>query len=245
VKLKWGAYELAVSTGGFSLQLARTPRRGPTGTRIGYTERWTVQGWLRGADPAALTTVINALLLAFSSDGQDLGLYTDADVATSHVLTNASTIGGTRVIEGPSFPEGQGAEYANQRAFLVVVEADFEDAGAATLLAFQESISITGTGGARFVYHSPIFGPPIKETVSAYSTVTIVQSGSAIGRAAYPTVPGPLLSSDEHVERRQISRKGPERLANGAYRNFECSWTYEFELSGGSSNATNPNYWGT
>jgi len=243
MKLKYGSYTLTISTGGAAVAISSQPRRDSTGRLIGRTERWTISGWLVGADAAALTTAINALKAAFAADGQDLGLYTDADVATSHVITNASTLGGVRVTEMPSFPEGKGAEYANQRSFQVTLEADFQDAGAANLISFSEHVSITGTGGPRFVVQVPLEGPIVSQVVSTATPVIVTQSGSAIGLTSCPTVPPPLLSSGEHFDRRRVEQKNPQRLADGSYRNTEISWAYEFEVA--TPSAPPPHNWGS
>jgi hypothetical protein len=241
LKLKIGAsYSL---TNASAISISRSERRDSTGRKIGYTERWEVTGWLSAATPTLLTTAIDALKAA-CLDGSDVGLYESGspDVATSHILTNSLTVGGTR-LEGPKFPEGQGAQYANQRTFTLTVEADFDAAGiAGTLTSFQETVSVTGTGGARFVTQTPLDGPVIAQTVSRFSPIMVVQSGSAIGHTAYPTVPAPLLSIGEHADRRQVSCKGPERQANGTYRGYEVNWSYEFEIPGGAVPV--PHAWG-
>lgn len=242
-KLKVGAsYSLVDSA---AISITRSERRDTTGRKIGYTERWEVQGWLVAASVADLTTAINSLKAA-CVDGVDVGLYVagSPDVATSHILTNASTVGGTR-LEGPKFPVGQGAEYANQRSFTLSVEADFDAAGiAGTLVSFQETVSITGTGGPRFVTQTPLDGPVIAQQVSRFSPVAVVQAGSAIGHTSYPTVPGPLLSSGEHYDQRQVTYKSPQRQADGAaYRGYEVSWQYSFEVPSAAVPA--PHVWGT
>lgn len=242
LKLKIGSgYSL---TNQSAVSITRTNRRDSTGRKIGYTERWEITGWLTGANASALTTAIG-LLVAACVDGADVGLYESGspDVATSHILTSSSTIGGTR-LEGPKFPVGQANEYANQRTFTLTVEADFESAGiTGTLVSFQETVAITGTGGPRFVTQTPLDGPVISQTVSRRSPVVIVQSGSAVGFSSYPTVPGPLLGAGEHEDRRQVNYKSPERQADGAtYRNYEVSWSYEFEVA--TSSVSAPHTWG-
>lgn len=240
LKLKLGgSYSL---TNQVAIAISRSDRRDSTGKRLGYTEKWTVTGWLAAATPTLLTTAIDALKAA-CVDGIDVGLYEagSPDVATSHILTSSATLGGTR-ITGPSFPIGQGPEYANQRAFTIEVEADYQDAGAATLLAFQETISMVGTGGPRFVTQVPLEGPVVFQQVSQATPVLITQSGSAMGLLTWPAAPGPISGGGEHMDRRRLERRGPQRMADGTYRNFEVSWSMEFETSAASS--PNPHSWG-
>lgn len=241
MKLKVGAtYYL---TDQVAIAIDRQDRRDSTGRKLGYTERWVITGWLTGASAGALTTAINSLKAA-CVDGVDVGLYVAGtpDVATSHILTNASTVGGTR-LTGPKFPVGQGAEYANQRSFTLEVEADFDEDGISGLTAFQETVQATGTGGSRFVVQTPLEGPVIAQQVARYTSMVIVQSGSAVGYSAYPTVPAPLLATGEHLDKRQVRHKGPERQANGSYRHYSVEWQYEFELP--ATTVPAPNTWGT
>lgn len=235
-------YNSLTLTDCFELQISRQVRRDPTGKRQGYTERWNVRGWLTGADAAALTTAINSLKTAYGSDGHDLSLTTNASVATSHKLTDADSVDGVKITGGPSFPDGTGPEYANVRHFEIVAEADFDDVGLANLVSFQESVMREGTGGERWLTQTPLDGPVISQSVARYTPVVIVQAGSAVGLNSYPTPPAPLLPSSEHTDRRRIARKGPDRLADGSYRNFEISWQYEFETGAGSD--PTPSNWG-
>lgn len=236
--LKYGSYSHGDGT--CAVQMQRTPKRDSTGRRFGYTERWTVDGWIIGTGPSDLAGKIATLEAAYASDGQSLGLY---DGATSiRVLNSSASVGGCRVIEAPSYPEGGGPEYANRRSFRLTVEADFQDGSAANLEAFQESVTITGTGGSRFVTLVPLDGLPIQQTVNRRTPVQIVQSGSAMGLASWPLTPSPLFNSFERLDRRQITRAGPERQADGSYRHYGVSWTYEFELP--AYMTANPHLWG-
>ena len=248
MKLTYGTYEMSLTAqwyGGAAVAITREPRRDSTGRRVGYTERWNVQGWLTAATAADLTTAIAALHAAFSQDFKDLKLANDAvtpNVDTAHVLLNAGSLNGVRVTQAPTFPEGKGAEYATMRSFSLQVEADYEDAGAPELLAFVETLSITGTGGPRFIVQVPLNGAIVPQQVADQTPVMVTQSGSALGLHTWPTVPGPLLGDGEHVDRRKVERKGPRRTATGAYRDFEVSWSYEFE--GAQPTTANPHLWG-
>jgi len=241
MKLKVGAtYYL---TDQVALSIDRADRRDSTGRKLGYTERWVISGWLTAGSVADLTTAINNLKTA-CVDGVDVGLYVAGtpDVATSHVLTNSSTVGGTR-LNGPKFPVGQGPEYANQRSFVLEVEADFDLAGITGLTAFQETVQVTGTGGPRFVVQTPLEGPIVSQQVARYTPMIVIQAGSAVGYSAYPAVPEPLMGIGEHLDKRQIHYKGPERQANGGYRYYSVEWQYEFEVAGGA--VPPPNNWGS
>jgi len=230
MKLKYGAYLHGDNE--CEVTINREVWRDNTGKRRGYIERWSIRGKLlaAGADLVAdLTTKINALITAYTSDGQDLVLYeSDGVTETSHKLDTSASFGGVKVLNGPSFPSGRGAEYATYRDYTIFVEAKFTDATHDTI-SFVETISVSGTGDSRFIYIQPLKGKAVKQTVAKKSVVLVSQDGSAVGRTAYPTPPGPVSSTYEHKERRRITKKSPKREADATYREYEISWHYEFE----------------
>ena len=96
---------------------------------------------------SALRTAIQARETAYSLDGGNFVFKHDDGSQSAHTLDSASAIGGVRVVE-TSFPKGDQAEYATQRTFSVTLEADYPVSGG-SLLSFQETVEIVGTGGPR------------------------------------------------------------------------------------------------
>ncbi len=222
--LKYGSYQH--ETNEADVSIARVARFNSGGQRIGYTETWRITGRLHAADQAAITAAINSLRGAYL-DGNDLTLFLDNGTAMAHSLTSVNAIGGTRVIEGPEFREGAGAEYSTFRTYQIAVEADIRTANV-PFLAWTESVSFQGGGGAAFVHLRPLTGLPQKQQVAQATTYRATQSGSAVGELSYPSFPGPLWFSDEIAEQRQITYKAPKR-AGLTYVEFEVSWSYSFE----------------
>ncbi len=187
-----------------------------------------IAGKLQAADQAALTAAINSLKTAYGSDGQNAGLYLDdGSTATSHVLISANAIGGVRVVAGPDFPEGTGAEYSTFRSYTITLQADFPNA-AAELLEWEEVLSFAGTTGGRFVYLDVLDGPPQKQLVSRFTTQRIVQAGVAVGATTWPIPAVPIWPAAEHQEQRNVTRRTPRRIANGLTA-YPISWQYVFE----------------
>ncbi len=241
--LKYGTFTHVANS--VSLVIDRQVWRDDTGRRRGFIETWTLAGRLlaTGADLVGnLTTQINALIAAYDVDEQDLTLFeSDGTTPTAHILDTSASTGGTRVLSGPSFPSGTGAEYATFRDYTIVVEAKFQDSTEETL-SFTETISVTGTGGKRFVMLPVLRGRPVKQTVLERTPVMLTQSGTAVGRTAYPRPPDPISRQDERVDQRQIIRQSPKRDANGDLTEFEISWRYVFERAAKfSRRATTPN----
>jgi hypothetical protein len=225
--LKYGTYSHAQDT--VSLAVTREPVRNERDQRYAVRERWTIDGWLTGADAAALTTAIDALETAYATDGQNLILYlNDGVTPTSHSLASASALGGVRIISGPEYPEGAGAEYAVIRNFRITAEALFEDSSPQALVDYSETIQVTGTGGARRVVIPVLVGSPIVQETATATPVFISQDGQATGLTAYPAANLPVTGLHEHVDRRQISRRNPKRQADGTDRFYEITWHYEF-----------------
>ena len=214
------------------------------GIPIAHDVRWTINGCLFGDDPSDLTTKIRALEDAYSIPGQSLGLYIDGTI-TAHSIPANSSDAGCQVIAGPSYPEGNGAEYSTFRKYQIVIGATVPVEAGKTdnILSFRESLQFSGTGGPLYTFLRTLNGPWQKQMVSQTSTVTCVQSGSAIGYMYYPMAPGPIFPGDEHGDKRQTTRSSPQRMGlNGqSYRNFETSWQYVFESV--SRLSANPHTW--
>lgn len=242
--LKYGTYthgdcECAIS-------ISRETWRDGTGKRRGYLERWTITGriFASGADLVAnLTAQINAIETAYASDGSNLILYeSDGTTPTGHGMTSSSMVGGVKV-SGPSFPSGKGPEYATYREYTITAEGKYES-DTHEILSFGETISVSGTGGAKFIMLTPLDGAPIKQTIASKTPVVISQSGSAVGRSGYPTPPNPVSAINEHKDTRNIQKKNPERQADGTYKNYEITWQYTMEkTSDFTSSQKTPSTW--
>ena len=242
--LKYGAYTHANHE--CSLVVARTPRFNDGGQQVAVVERWEIAGFIQAASQAALTTALSALASAYALNGQDATLLLDDGVTpTHHQIINANTLGGVRVVQAPSFPQGRGAEYSTFRSYTITLEAEIPVSGASSLLVFfEEALSFKG-GGPRFVHLQTLTGSPQKQIVAASTPFTATQQGRSIGYASYPTIPAPLWPSSEHVDQRDIAYKSPKRsgpTGSPQYSEYEVSWSYHFEDA--SSLTGVPNVWG-
>jgi hypothetical protein len=175
--LKYGAYAHAANEA--ELVVTKTAVWSAAEQRQAVRERWTIQGQLHGASPAALTTSIDALLNAYSTDGLDAGLYLDDGVTpTSHIMRSSQSLGGVRVL-GIDFPDSRGAEYATYRSYRIVLEAEFPNAFVA-LLSWIETVSFEG-GGPRWVLIETRTGPPQQQLVSQATPYRVIQGGRRWG----------------------------------------------------------------
>ncbi len=198
---------------------------------LDHAERvtWDIQGILH-SDPAlgqtGLTGKISALMAAYRYDGGDLYLLTDEGTLTAHALLSGGALGGTRIIQPPSFPVGSGVEYASRRTYRIVLEADYRSDH--VLLEWTETISWTGALGPEWIYLPLMTEPPQRQQVAAFTTFKATQAGRAAGNGAFVFPPGPIWPAAEHQTRRKLGKS--VRPDNSGIR--DTTWQYEFEHIG-------------
>jgi len=180
-----------------------------------------------GTTRASMNTAVETFLAAHSRSGRDLILYQPDGTRTIHAWVSANTIGGVRIVSGPSFPEYAGAEAINYRTITVGFEIvePITDARSA-LRSFTETLRTSG-GGPKHGYLEPLNAPPQKQLLKQFSIYKAVQSGTAIGLYAQPTPPPPIWPS-ALMEAPEIEDGGCNRIGDTLV-DFAISWSYRFE----------------
>jgi len=217
-----------------SFEHSRVAKLDSGGVVYGYDETYKLMGRLHADTQEEITTAIDALKTAYAKQFQDLVLYDNSGTATSHTLRNSETLGGVRVLDGPSFPNSTGAEYSTWRSYEIVVAAvvPISGQGNGTVIDWQETLTFMGTGGPRNVWQPMITGPAIKQQVSQFTTVRAVQRGTAAGFSEYIPYANPIFPIDvEHQEQRVWERGTPQFMGGGVRRYFPCTWTYVYEFN--------------
>ncbi|RCS43932.1 hypothetical protein DTL42_18270 [Bremerella cremea] len=238
--LKWGDYTHPL--GEPQIAITRQPILAESGIPVAHNVTWDIQGKLLGNGQADLDGKIAALKSAYAKQNQDLVLLrSDGQSDSQHTLRSAETRGGTWVVSGPSFPEGGGAQYATMRTFRLQIQAEVPLADPQTaLISFEDTLRLSG-GGPLFSHIETAFGFPVRQQLRANTTFRAAQSGSAIGYANYPPVPGPLFGYANLIREPVISRTSPQRVGT-AHHHYRITWQYEFEsalpLSGSPNVAT-------
>lgn len=225
--LKWGTYAHANTE--CTVLIEVEPQFDERDKRCSMRRRWTIRGELTGATQAALTTAIADLETAYAQDGLDLLLFlSDGTTPSAHGLVSAQSLGGTRVVKGPSFPKGDGADYVTYRAYEIVVEADFP-VTSENLISWTETLSSRGVAGAeRWLYLPTLNGPWQRQTVNEQTSTKVIQRGTAVGQFSYPAISPPMWSANEHIDERELDLKMPTR--KGPHLTlYEVSWAYHFE----------------
>lgn len=219
-QVKYGSY--THDAGNVKLSISRKSAR----------EDWIIEGKLTGTE-SELTTKINALIAAYSTNGSTLKLVSSSGSDSAHVLVGAT-------IETIEWPDSTSPEYATCRTYRITAWGPI-NGGENTLspgeVTFQETLSIEG-GGARFVMVATFDGPR-KQEIDGVAPYRAVQSGFSKSQTGYPTPPSPLFASDEHVDQRRIEKKGPPRQVAGSTTVYEVSWTYVFESATALSGSPN------
>lgn len=237
--LKYGSYSHAANEA--EIGITRTPLFNDGGQQWGCKETWRITGLLLGTSASDINTKCAALKAAYIDSGYSLGLYFDDGTLTNHAMDSNLTRGGLRVIEGVSFPVGDGTEGATQRTYSIVVEGEFPDT---TIIgvSWSETLSFEG-GGPLYTHLQTLNGLPQKQLLCEATPYRVTQEGEAVGQFNYPLPAGPLwpgaLKQAPSIRKRNPRRFGP--LGNASYYEFPITWQYVFESA--TPLGGNPSRW--
>ncbi|HUU97749.1 MAG TPA: hypothetical protein VM487_18595 [Phycisphaerae bacterium] len=87
---------------------------------------WRLEGFLDGADSAAIKTAVDGLEAAYRIDNQDAQLKSGSTVLM--ILDASEAVHGVQV-DGPHFPQGGGVEFATLRRYQITLTAEFIASG--------------------------------------------------------------------------------------------------------------------
>jgi len=226
--LRYGAYTFANDSVEVSMQIQTL--NNDRGVPYAQIRMANVKGYLDGSNTIELSASAALLASALATPFLDFGLFTDAGLL-SHVaiLNSGSTTGVT--LSGPNFDTGKGAELATLRSFSFTVRAEYPlSPGVFVLQSFSERISMTGTGGPRFVIREALTGLPQKQYTSQRTKCRATQSGTAVGYLSEPIVPTPLWPNDEKLDERSITWTSP-KFRGGGFQDYAVNWSYNFEAN--------------
>lgn len=200
----------------------------------GYKETWRINGLMTSQvqsptlSSADIRSRINVLEMAYSVDGGDAKLLYPDGVTVARALFSAGSLGGVKVIQPPCYPDPKGVELLTKRAYTIVLEAVYPVPGSgAALESFQETFTPEKSGG-KFVMVETLMGPAVKQRTRNKQKYRAVQSGSAVGKFQYPTIPPPLFPNDLVNGYNPPVYGQPKRVLN-SWIDWPVSWNYEFE----------------
>ncbi len=229
--LAYGDYRHAL--GETAVIISREGVFSASGEPLAVRERWLIEGALQAATPALLTQAIQTLVAAYGANGLDLTLYLpDGTTPSAHRIVSSQTLGGTRVVRPPSFPQGKGAEYATYRSYSIEIEAEVPSTDSSSVLLVWDEVLTFSGGGPRWTYLATLTGTPILQTLQQSTPYRATQVGRAIGYSSYPTPASPIWPLALHTDEVTIMRKLPRRAANGVHARdveYEVTWSYRFD----------------
>lgn len=183
-----------------------------------------VSGKIRAATQAELHQQIGNFEAAFSqSNIAHAGLFFDNGTPTHHLIRTSATLDGIKLIDGPNYPVGIGAEYAAFRTIQFSLQAEVRNT-ALNLLNFQESLSISGgTRPSAWLIPADENSSPIQQRLPRVPYV-ITQSGSAESYSQAFIFPNPLGEEPDEATK---TNSGPEYSA-GRMATYKWQWSYRW-----------------
>lgn len=207
------------------------------GSVISVRERWswTCKIYNKTGNPKSTAGFLRELEQAYTRNGQDLVLEHSDGTPSYHALLSRDCIGGTRVVQLPVYPRGQGGEYVSFRTVSIAVEGIRPVLNGVSLyLAFQERITISG-GGARWGCREVNRGPGQRQQLRTHSKCEATQTGSATLYVGEPEVPSPIWPQALVDQYPALDAVGPETISAGsigdsAFVNRSVTWSYSYEF---------------
>lgn len=215
-------------------QYQSNQRGGPDTVRVTAKVSGTIcllQGssYTTGQAQTAIDTAVLALQTALAFPGLALSFRTDAGVATNLSLPTDISLGGVEITD-LDIPADQPADYATGINWSFNAEALYNDPNAEELLAYQESVEISG-GYPRTEWVEVVDGDPVEWTLASVTVGTLIQSGTMTGRTGHLILPPALYPA---YYKPQLSNAGVVRpqLRNGVPFAYTRSWRYVMQRPG-------------
>jgi hypothetical protein len=239
MQIRWGGTPLEANGAGMAVHRRTIENAANVPYQVEVTA--AIEGWVTGTTAQIIQKCQN-LEAALKVPFQDLVLLGN-DGSVLRRLDNAGSVSGTRVVEGPDYPEFRGAELVNYQSFRFVVQATYPLGPGPVLVEFHETLDTSGGGGPIIGFQRPFNAKPIE--VQLYPAVegTAIQTGFATANGltplSYPAEPGPLFPTALLKPKRV--RKSSDRAGSKQYL-CRVEWEYEMGLASGPLTGA-PNAW--
>jgi len=193
----------------------------------------TVTGKLRASSQSELHNMIGAFESVFTSSyPSEVGLFFENGSPTKHIIRTSATLDGIKVIDGPNYPNGQGAEYSLFRTVQFTLQAEVKDVNR-DLVQFQETISVSG-GTRPSAWLLPADGSlPIRQRLVRVP-FTITQSGSAETYSPTFAFPGAMGEEPDEISQVHVGAETNQ----GGMATHRWQWNYRWTTTTAPSAVT-------
>lgn len=204
--------------------------RAETGARYGFKKIFNINGEIYADTQAELTTALDALVEAYSSNGEDL-ILKDNSANDSHItILNADSASGVMITDGPNYPNLSGAEYTTFVTFSIAAEAEFITGDdEIPYETYTETIAVVGNGGPKRVAKAVATGAPVRQQTRQRTVISATQSGTATKTGGNVPPPFPLLAFNSLILINEtISNPVTISYRNGVHV-WTINWNRQFE----------------
>ncbi len=219
--------------------------KGQTNQRIYKVIDWIIQGVKIASTQPELTTKLQALESQYGTNFGDAILYlNDGSTVTAHILANADTLNGVRVIGGVNYLAGWPGvwgvrtEYVFRRSYQVHLRCEVL-VSEYSLAAFHQTVRQIGLGGQDFEVQETLLTPPIVQTTNLYTSFAAEQFGTAIGVTGYPAFPAPYWPFSLKPKQSTAEMVTPQLYGANQNLMYPIAWRYRY-LAGTSLFAVPP-----
>lgn len=204
-----------------------SPVTNSNGVAYAFVHRWTYNILITDRFGSVMGRTA-AIIAAFSVNGKDCKI-----AGTTHQLLSASTLGGTRVVKQPAFPNTKNTETVTIRTITAIVEGfcvssvDFGGTvGGMSTQEFHEEVSFSG-GGPEYGHILTLNTLPVKQKLRSNTLFIATQSGHAVGFGSRPDPPDPLWPNSM-VRAPTFKLTSPKFMVESLY-DYAIDWSYYFE----------------
>lgn len=179
---------------------------------------------------ADLTLQENNLKRLLATPLPNVEFFCDSGAVSSEFLVNPGSTSGVRVVHGPDFPSGEGAEYATIRSFNFAVQAEYPLPNTGNFaLEFSETLRFWG-GLPTYVVRLAVVGPLQRQLIYPRTPFCCEQHGRIVGYLRYLSVPAPKFPQ-ALKEAGPVTMTSPKRTRTTpfTYQGFEQTYSYSFE----------------
>lgn len=219
------------------ISVTQREMKGQTNQRLYKSIDWIIRGVKIASTQQGLTDKLAVLEAQYGTNFGDAKLYlNDGVTVTIHVLSNADTINGVRVVGGVNYLAGWPGvwgvrtEYVYRRSYQVHLRCEVL-ANEYQIASWHQTVRQIGLGGPDFEVQETLLTQPVVQTTNLYTSFDAEQFGTAIGVTGYPAFPAPMWPGSLKPRMSSADMVTPQYF--GAVQNllYPIAWRYRFRAA--------------